>query len=66
MSNEPEAYYDYAYWLCKKANAVMVWNNFYVGRPNEVQYDTLKLLSNTYDITGQALYKGEIYEQLNH
>ena len=52
----PDYYFDYTNWLCREAKAVMVWNNFYMGEPNEAQLQTLLMLMT------EKLYLGERIE----
>ena len=50
----PEYYCDYDNWLCKEAGAIMVWNDFYRGVPNDKQILSLiKLMT-------EGLYLGNI------
>ena len=37
----PYYYADYNNWLCNEANAIMVWNDFYMGHPNDAQLEAL-------------------------
>lgn len=50
----PEFYFDYNTWLCSEAKAIMVWNDFYVGEPNDVQIQTLLKLMQA------GLYNGKV------
>lgn len=50
----PEYYFDFITWLCKEANCLSVWENFYYGIPNAVQLNTLKQLKK------YQLYLGKI------
>lgn len=50
----PEYYFNFIEWLCKVSGCVSVWNDFYIGIPNEKQKDMIKKLSE------EHLYKGEI------
>lgn len=52
----PEHYGGYTEWLCKEAKTLMVWNDFYFGRPNEAQLQSLIMLMT------EKLYKGERIE----
>ena len=45
---------EYFYWLCVEANAIMVWNKYYIGDLNAAQLDTLTILKKS------GLYKGNI------
>lgn len=64
LIEQPEAYNDYGLWLCRTADVIMVWNNFYRGTPNKKQIKSLILLKETKDKLGLPLYKGEINERL--
>jgi hypothetical protein len=56
-----DAYNDYAGWLCKQTGFIMVWNDFFVGKPNSVQMDTLLLLSKRkYTKADSFLYSGNL------
>ena len=50
----PEYYFDYNNWLCKESNTIMVWNNFYMGEPNDAQLQTIIMLMK------ENLYRGGI------
>ena len=47
-----ESYFDFMPWLCKTANAVVVWANFCIGKCNAAQKKALELLRK------EGLYKG--------
>lgn len=49
-----EYYMDYYFWLCREAKALMVWNNFYTGDPNDAQLQSLLMLLE------KGLYTGKI------
>lgn len=40
----PEYYADYMNWLAQVSGAVPVWNEFYLGQPNERQAETILAL----------------------
>lgn len=49
----PVKYYaNYPEWLCNESRCVMVWNDFYIGEPNEDQVKSLIMLMS------EGLYKG--------
>lgn len=50
----PEYYLDFNFWLCKEAKAIMVWNRFFIGKPNNAQIQTLLMLME------EKLYHGGI------
>ena len=50
----PEFYFDFLKWVLSLIDCISVWNNFYIGEPNEKQIETLKTLKR------EGLYKGEI------
>ena len=51
----PEEYYfDFLTWLLSLTNCISVWNDFYVGKPNEAQIDMLKQMKK------KGIYKGDI------
>lgn len=50
----PEYYFDYNNWLCRESKAVMVWNDFFLGEPNDLQLHTLTILME------HGLYYGNI------
>lgn len=51
----PHEYYgDFLTWLLMQINAISVWNDFYVGTPNDAQIATLRMLKEKH------AYKGEI------
>ena len=52
----PEYYFNYNYWLCIESNTIMVWNDFYMGNPNNAQLQTLIMLMT------EGLYQGERIE----
>lgn len=37
-------YCDFDKWLSQECKAIPVWNGFYMGNPNEAQFETLKTL----------------------
>lgn len=49
-----EYYTDYNNWLCIESGAVMVWNNFYMGKPNDIQIHTL------IELMTAGLYHGKL------
>ncbi len=51
----PREYWcDFHTWLLSLSGAIAVWNDFYVGEPNEVQLATLKKLADA------GIYHGDI------
>lgn len=54
----PDMYLAYTEWLCKEAKAVMVWNDFYYGNPNDAQIQTLIML-----MTEKLYYGGIEWEK---
>lgn len=50
----PEYYGDFITWLNIVSHAIPVWNEFYMGKPNENQLKTLQLLQD------EKLYLGRI------
>ena len=51
----PEFYGDYMTWLCREAQAISVWNNFYLGEPNPAQIQTLIMLMTENLYTGERI-----------
>lgn len=47
--------FDYLGWLIRQTGCLSVWIDFCMGRPNEAQLETLKMLRR------EGLYKGEVY-----
>ena len=52
----PEYYLDYNNWLCAESGLIMVWNDFYMGIPNESQIEALLKL------TDAGIFHGSIAE----
>lgn len=53
----PEQYYgDFMVWLCRLTGCVSVWNDFYLGRPNDKQINTL------YNLKENGLFLGRLCE----
>ena len=50
----PEYMFDFNRWLCGITNCVSVWNDFYMGTPNEVQQWVLQ------NLKYHGLYRGDI------
>jgi hypothetical protein len=40
----PEYYFDVVTWLCQQTGCVSVWNNGYIGFPNDKQKQVIQLL----------------------
>lgn len=60
-----EAFLDYSGWLCKQTKCIMVWNNFYLGRPNFRQLEALKKLKEkkyTF-LPDVSLYRGKLQQR---
>lgn len=56
-----DAMYDYRVFLCKQTNCLSVWNRFYIGSPNNLQFESLKKLkAKKYTHCNLTLYQGEI------
>lgn len=60
-----EAFLDYSGWLCKQTKCLMVWNNFYIGRPNFRQLEVLKKLKETKykTLPDVSLYRGKLQQR---
>lgn len=43
--------------LCEMSKCISVWNNFYIGKPNDKQRETLQKLQDN------GLYEGTIYNE---
>ena len=50
----PEYYFDFIKWLHMVSKAIPVWNEYYIGEPNEEQLETLKMLKR------EGLFKGNL------
>ena len=50
----PEYMFDFNRWLCGITNCVSVWNDFYMGKPNETQQWVLQ------NLKYHGLYRGDI------
>lgn len=50
----PEFYCDFLTWVLGLTGCVSVWNDFYMGKPNEKQIDKLKELKTA------GLYRGDV------
>lgn len=50
----PEYVFDVCKWLCEITGCVSVWNEFYIGKPNDIQEWALRTLK------FHKLYEGEI------
>ena len=40
----PEYRFDVLKWLCEITGCLSVWNDFYIGKPNDIQYWVLRTL----------------------
>ena len=60
-----EAFLDYSGWLCKQTQCLMVWNNFYIGKPNFRQMETLKKLKEKKykALPDVSLYRGRLQQR---
>lgn len=60
-----EAFLDYSGWLCKQTKCIMVWNNFYIGRPNFRQLEVLKKLKEKKykTLPDVSLYRGKFQQR---
>lgn len=62
IMEDKEAWVDYLPWLCKHTKCVPVWNEFYIGNPNDKQLHILQQLKEKkYTQVKLSLYQGEIY-----
>lgn len=50
----PEYYFDVVKWQCMVSRCVAVWNDFYIGTPNEMQQLALQTLKH------HGLYRGKL------
>lgn len=58
MLKDPESY-DYLNWLCRTTGCISVWDDFYYGKANEKQLESLrKLKDKKYKKTSCSLYRG--------
>ena len=50
-----EFYFDFLVWVLSLTNCVSVWNEFYMGTPNEKQKQKLQ------EMKDEGIYRGKIY-----
>lgn len=50
----PEYYFDVVKWQCMVSRCVAVWDDFYIGTPNEMQQRALQ------ELKSNGLYRGEL------
>ena len=50
----PEYYFDFLVWVLSLTGCISVWNDFYMGKANEAQLNTLKKMKEA------GIYKGDV------